>query len=112
MPTAAPRACPVQGCPSLVTRERPCPTHPRRAWATTRRSATARGYGVFWQGARRAVLMHEPLCRPCTAAGRVSAATEVDHIIPKARGGTDDLDNLQPICDACHARKSAAEGRR
>jgi 5-methylcytosine-specific restriction endonuclease McrA len=33
----------------------------------------------------------------------------VDHITPKAQGGTDDLSNLQSICDPCHAEKTARE---
>lgn len=39
-------------------------------------------------------------------------ATEVDHITPKAKGGTDDADNLQAINAECHKRKTAEdEGR-
>jgi hypothetical protein len=34
-------------------------------------------------------------------------ATEVDHIIELANGGTDDVDNLQPLCSACHKAKTA-----
>lgn len=30
-------------------------------------------------------------------------AFEVDHIKPRAKGGTDDLENLQALCTACHA---------
>lgn len=33
---------------------------------------------------------------------------EVDHIIPLAAGGTNDLSNLQLLCKACHKRKSDA----
>ena len=41
--------------------------------------------------------------------GRVRPATEVDHILPLADGGTDDLGNLQAINRECHARKTVAE---
>ena len=29
----------------------------------------------------------------------------VDHIIPRSKGGTDDLDNLQPMCYLCNTKK-------
>ena len=50
-----------------------------------------------------------PLCIKCTEAGRLKAATEVDHIIPLHKGGTDAHDNLQSLCHDCHAEKTAAE---
>ena len=43
----------------------------------------------------------------CEACG-VSAeerALEVDHIIPRNKGGTDDLSNLQALCYRCNAQK-------
>ena len=36
-------------------------------------------------------------------------ATEVDHIVPLASGGTSDPDNLQAVCESCHVIKTAAE---
>ena len=45
-------------------------------------------------------------CDDCRANGRVRPAHEVDHIIPKAKGGTDDPSNLRAINHECHKRKS------
>ena len=37
---------------------------------------------------------------------RPKPATEVDHIVPVAEGGTDDPSNLQAINKVCHKRKT------
>ena len=46
--------------------------------------------------------------------GFVFPASEVDHIIEKTDGGTDDDSNLEAICNPCHTAKtqaSAAQAR-
>jgi 5-methylcytosine-specific restriction endonuclease McrA len=43
---------------------------------------------------------------PCTYCGGV--AGEIDHIVPVTKGGTNDWDNLAPICRGCNKRKSTA----
>jgi 5-methylcytosine-specific restriction enzyme A len=66
-----------------------------------------------WQRIRKAVLKRDcGLCQVCKKQGRVTPATQVDHIIKKAAGGTDDEANLQSICEPCHEIKTASdEGR-
>ena len=59
-----------------------------------------------WKKLRATVLGREPYCRRCGAR-----AVVVDHIRPRRSGGTDDLDNLQPLCRACDNRKRAEENR-
>ena len=76
-------------------------------WPTTSRHQ--RGYGTQWVKTRAHVLSKEPLCRQCTKAGKVRAATNVDHILPKAKGGTDKLENLQPLCNPHRAIKDAID---
>jgi ATP adenylyltransferase len=39
-------------------------------------------------------------------------AIEVDHIIPRKHGGTDDLTNLQALCFKCNANKGARDDAR
>lgn len=106
--------CAEAGCFEISDSER-CPRHTRsgdfRSSRTRGLTTTERGYGWRWQKAREVILAREPLCRPCKQAGRVSPATEVDHVVEKARGGTDDPDNLQPICKHCHDAKSRVEAR-
>ena len=72
-----------------------------------------RGYGSAWDKIRLIVLKRDNgLCQCSKCQGgkiRVTPATEVDHIIPKAKGGTDRLDNLQAINKQCHKKKTARE---
>lgn len=76
------------------------------------RSCTARGYGADWRRVRAAVLAGEPLCRFCAEVGRVTAATEVDHIRP-FHGRSDpqrlDPENLRPLCTPCHRARTGAQ---
>jgi 5-methylcytosine-specific restriction protein A len=51
------------------------------------------------------------LCQPCRRNQIATAASEVDHIIAKGLGGTDDTDNLQSICKPCHKRKTKEDVR-
>lgn len=80
-----------------------------RSYSWARASSAARGYGGRWRKIRDAVLRREPLCRSCRLLGLDVEATDVDHIVPRARGGTDEASNLQPLCHSCHSKKTATE---
>lgn len=114
MPHRVGRPCAAPGCPAVVRAGAYCPEH-RRVRPGTRRSdsrrlsPSQRGYDRHWQQLRRLVLSRQPLCVECERAGLVVAATEVDHIVPLAVGGTHDTENLQPLCHSCHSRKTARE---
>lgn len=58
------------------------------------------------QTRRRRYLAEHPLCARCDAFGRTSEAVELDHVVPLAKGGTDDESNLQGLCVACHKAKT------
>ena len=70
--------------------------------------------GRQWRRLRAQLLAQEPLCRLCMGNGRVTAATEVDHISPLHKGGREfDANNLRPVCHDCHQDVTNAElGRR
>lgn len=71
-----------------------------------------RGYGYAWEKLRAQVLERDNgLCTPCLRKGHITLAHQVDHITPKAHGGTDDMNNLQAICDECHRTKTSSESR-
>jgi len=61
---------------------------------------------------RDRLFMSNPLCVECERLGRVTLATQRDHIKPLAEGGTDDDDNVQGLCVDCHEAKSKAEAAR
>ncbi len=114
MPYAPKRPCRQPGCAELVGREDKgfCPAHRRerqRRQDERRGSSAARGYGGKWPALREMVLRREPRCVLCLAAGLLTLAEEVDHIVPKSRGGTDELGNLQGLCGPHHKRKTALE---
>lgn len=48
------------------------------------------------------------LCQPCARKGRLTVGTECHHVTPKARGGTDDMGNLEWTCHDCHEEADAA----
>lgn len=75
------------------------------AWS--RKSRHERGLGTKWDKIRAAILARDCglcQCPTCKAADRTTQANEVDHILPRARGGTDDPSNLRAVNDACHKR--------
>lgn len=108
MPWQPKKPCRQPGCPEL-TDGRYCDKHKEQikvpAWESTKTSSTARGYGHRWQKLRRAILMRDPICRACDT----DLSVTVDHIMPKAQGGTDAMDNLQGLCRACHTAKTQKE---
>ena len=117
MPTAPATPCTGGGgrCPTLVKGGGRCAAHNARRQherAYPRGSSTAQGYGAAWRKLRALVLREEPLCRACALAGWVTAASEVDHIVPRKAGGSEERANLQPLCKPCHARKTAIEDGR
>jgi 5-methylcytosine-specific restriction enzyme A len=109
MPDRAARPCLKPHCPGLV-RKRICsicgPVVREQAYDRERGTASQRGYGARWQRLRKMYLRQHPVCTLCG-----QPATDVDHILPKRRGGSDNWSNLQALCPGCHARKTNQEMR-
>jgi len=114
MPSKAATPCKKPSCSGLV-RDGKCSicgtVRKSSSWANKeydrqRGTPAQRGYGANWRKLRRMVLADSPLCVECKRNGLVVVATEVDHIVPKARGGDDSFENLQPMCQTCHRRKT------
>ena len=112
MPTAAPRPCGHPGCGALVRDgSGRCAKHAKEAWAKPV-IATKRITGRKLQEMRKALFTRSPLCAACELVGRVTLATQRDHIIPLAEGGEDNDGNTQGLCFACHETKSIEESKR
>lgn len=101
------RICNEPGCPQIAGDDGRCAAHQaahERIARDQRPTPAEQGYDRAWQQRRAAFLKRYRVCAECGAP-----ATDVDHVIPKAQGGTDDLANLQPLCHVCHSRKTARE---
>jgi len=104
------RFCLAPNCPELVEgrRDHYCSAHAPaiKPWA---RKTERQKSGWAWGRIRSRVLSRARW--KCEIKGRDCqiAATEVDHIVPRAAGGTDDLDNLRAACPKCHKTKSEAD---
>lgn len=108
MPTRPSTPCRTPGCPRLD-----CQIHSsHQRYDQQRPTAAERGYDQQWRKVRKVILAGEPLCRQCELEGRVTIATDVDHIVELSKGGEKcDPANLRPLCRACHRRRHAAEVR-
>lgn len=80
----------------------------RRAWAKTQKGILAnraarharRGVPYTQEALDWIAGLVDPVCHYC---GRL--ATEIDHMLPVARGGIGERSNLVPCCRRCNARK-------
>ena len=59
---------------------------------------------------RLAYLRDNPFCEACQARGIVTAAAEVDHRVPRHKGGsTWDTSNWAGLCAECHSAKTSLD---
>lgn len=73
------------------------PTRNPRCKAHTLRNGSTR----TWRTLRAAILYRDAYrCALCPRG-----ASEVDHVVPVADGGTDDPSNLRSLCHSCHATR-------
>jgi len=101
--------CPVVGCAELISGSaRYCAQHTReRRPPDNRPSSAQRGYDTEWQKIRAAYLAAHPWCvvKECPP----HPATEVDHIVARSEGGTNDFINLRGYCRSHHSMRTAQD---
>lgn len=110
MPWSARRPCRQPGCAKISVRGKVyCEDHSYMEAERQRGTAKERGYDREWQRASKDFLRKHPLCVECLKKGKLTAATDVDHIVPH-RGDRRlfwDTSNWQSLCGTCHKQKTA-----
>lgn len=94
------RPCSVPGCPSL----RPCAAHPIEAVRFHHRQAP-KGTQLPRRVVAAVIERDGGICQLCGQPG----ADTADHVLARALGGTDDLDNLQAAHGRCNRAKAGRE---
>ena len=92
--------------PRRIPTYRP-PNRAKVAGAADRPTAAARGYcSAAWRRTRLAVIARDQgVCQLCGMLV-IGESGDVDHIVEKAKGGTDALSNLRLCHKACHSKRT------
>lgn len=77
----------------------------RKAYFHTRRARVKQADGEFTPRQWRALCREHDYTCLCCGQRQPFAKLTVDHVIPLARGGSNDIDNIQPLCLRCNLVK-------
>lgn len=111
MPMKPPRPCTKPGCAAYSVKQGRCADHPRPQWV--KNNPNSGKYGWAWSKKRDKILKRDGyLCQPCYRQHKFTEAKEVDHVVPKAAGGSERDSNLEAICHTCHKIKTRDEAQR
>ena len=109
MPWKPKTICRYPGCKELGS-DRYCDKHKKNV-SKEQNKSSSKIYTYQWRKASKAYLKEHPLCVHCERDGRLTPASEVDHIIPH-NGDMKlfwDQTNWQGLCKKCHSKKTALE---
>lgn len=96
---------------TLVTKLQPL-ENGRLKVLQTKAGSTERIRGRKWMATRdRVALAHGYRCAGCGNAWH-PRRDQIDHKVGLEQGGSNDDENLQPLCDECHKAKTAGESKR
>lgn len=113
MASAPLKRCSKPGCRVVLRGASRCEKH-QHEWnkQSSKNKAGDPFYsGRKWRRLRAAKLMESPLCEECKRQGRVTAANEVHHVVPRldAPDRAYEWSNLECLCKSCHSRQTARE---
>lgn len=80
-------------------------TDPQAGTTPTRRGKSPQGWTPEWW-----VLAQRDHDWSCAYCGKATPEPEIEHVIPLARGGRDDITNIVPACKACNRDKNTMTG--
>ncbi len=118
MPAATPKRCRVQGCGNkTIERHGYCEQHVSLAsWGKYQKQQQRKGKRVYqtkqWQVTREHVkCLAKCLCINCLTKSNpiVKTGSICEHIVPVAKGGTEQLTNLSFFCKSCAKTKTGWE---
>ncbi|MBI3213167.1 MAG: HNH endonuclease [Mycobacterium sp.] len=111
MPRAS-KHCGINGCTVVVPNGKRCAQH-SSGWKTSPRTASSgRTSTSTWKSSRVLALQRDGYLCQIRGPRCTVNATQVDHVINVANGGSDDLTNLQSTCKPCHDSKTAQEAQK
>lgn len=67
------------------------------------RTERTKGGGAYSAAEWKALVEH--FGNKCLCCGRTDVKLTADHIVPVSRGGTSNIDNIQPLCQTCNSKK-------
>ena len=81
-------------------------TYERKLFLNARRRARIRGaIGSFTFGEWELLKKQYGYCCPCCSKCEPEIKLEIDHIIPLSKGGSNYIENIQPLCGSCNSKK-------
>ena len=97
--------------PYKIRTHKPAGSTPSGRAPDNRISACKRGYGRWWnERTRKAALSRDHfICQHCGKPNLNGKDAQVDHIVSRRNGGTNELSNLQTLCASCHSKKTYKE---